>query len=91
MDDYHKEKEGENVNRKIKKYLDEIDKTEKKIEELFYTLESIQDKSEREELIKKLTDAIAVTDLNASVHVTGNRDGATCEAYTDALILQLQK
>ena len=31
---------------------------QKKIEELFYTLESIQDKSEREELIKKLTDAI---------------------------------
>ena len=43
------------------------------------------------EKAKKLTDAIAVTDLNASVHVTGNRDGATCEAYTDALILQLQK
>ena len=36
----------------------EVRNTEKKIEELFYTLESIQDKSEREELIKKLTDAI---------------------------------
>ena len=40
---------------------------------------------------KTLTEAIAATDLNASVTVTGNRDGATCKEYTDALILQLQK
>ena len=39
----------------------------------------------------KLTAAIEATDADASVHVTGNRDGATCKAYTDALILQLQK
>ena len=42
MDDYHKEKEGENVNRKIKKYLDEIDKTEKKIEELQQYLKGVR-------------------------------------------------
>ncbi len=40
---------------------------------------------------KKLTDAILATDADLSVQVTGNRDGATCKEYTDALILQLEK
>ena len=55
MDDYHKEKEGENVNRKIKKYLDEIDKTEKKIEELQQYLKGVRaalKEEENSEMIK---------------------------------------
>jgi len=38
---------------------------------------------------KKLTDAITKTDTDLSVRVTGNRDGATCKQYTDALLLHL--
>ena len=38
---------------------------------------------------KRLTDAIAKTDADASVRVTGDRDGATCKQYTDALLQNL--
>ena len=37
----------------------------------------------------KLTAAIAATDADSSVAVTGDRDGATCRQYTDALLANL--
>lgn len=37
----------------------------------------------------KLTSAIERTDLDVSVKVTGNRDGATCAQYADALLSNL--
>ena len=36
-----------------------------------------------------LAEAIDNTDANVSVKVTGDRDGATCRQYTDALIANL--
>ena len=37
----------------------------------------------------KLASAIDRTDLDVSVKVTGNRDGATCAQYADALLSNL--
>ena len=43
------------------------------------------------EKANKLTEAIIATDADVSVAVTGDRDGATCRQYTDALLAQLKK
>ena len=53
-----KKKEGENLNRKIKKYLDEIEKTEKKIADLEMYLKGVRSalkEEENNEMIKSIT------------------------------------
>ena len=52
-----KRKEGENLNRKIKKYLDEIEKTEKKIADLEMYLKGVRSalkEEENNEMIKSI-------------------------------------
>ncbi|MFR8179845.1 MAG: DUF4315 family protein [Dorea sp.] len=52
-----KKKEGENLNRKIKKYLDEIEKTEKKIADLEMYLKGVRSalkEEENNEMIKSI-------------------------------------
>ena len=52
-----KKKEGENLNRKIKKYLDEIEKTEKKISDLEMYLKGVRSalkEEENNEMIKSI-------------------------------------
>ena len=53
----NKKKEGENLNRKIKKYLDEIEKTEKKIADLEMYLKGVRSalkEEENNEMIKSI-------------------------------------
>ena len=47
------------------------------------------DHAELTDKANKLTAAIAATDADSSVTVTGDRDGATCRQYTDALLANL--